>query len=41
VREKGANEDLVAAVVRVASVVHGIGAVLDAERVRESEPVLA
>jgi alkyl hydroperoxide reductase subunit D len=29
VREKGASEELVMAVVRVASVIHGIGAVLD------------
>jgi alkyl hydroperoxide reductase subunit D len=29
VREKGATEELVAAVVRVAAVVHAIGAVLD------------
>ena len=31
VREKGANEEIVLAVVRVASVIHAIGAVLDAE----------
>ena len=33
VREKGASEELVLAVVRIASVLHAIGAVLDAERV--------
>lgn len=35
VREKGASEELVLAVVRIASVLHAIGAVLDAERVGE------
>jgi lipoyl-dependent peroxiredoxin subunit D len=32
VREKGASEETVLAVVRIASVIHAIGAVLDAER---------
>ncbi|HEY0758167.1 MAG TPA: carboxymuconolactone decarboxylase family protein [Acidisarcina sp.] len=39
IREKGASEDLILAVVRVASVVHGIGATLDAEQVAALEPV--
>jgi lipoyl-dependent peroxiredoxin subunit D len=39
VREKGAGEETVLAIVRVASVIHAIGAVLDAERV--AEPVAA
>ena len=38
VREKGASEELVLAVVRVASVLHGIGAVLDAQRVAVAQP---
>lgn len=33
VREKGVGEEIILSVVRVASVVHAIGAVLDAERV--------
>jgi alkyl hydroperoxide reductase subunit D len=41
VREKGAHEDLVLAVVRIASVVHAIGATLDAERVTVAEAVSA
>ena len=41
VREKGASEELVLAVVRVASVLHAVGAVLDAERVTKAEPVTA
>lgn len=32
VRDKGASEELVLAVVRIASVIHAIGAVLDAEK---------
>ena len=40
-REKGAGEELVLAAVRVASVIHAIGAVLDAEKVKLPEPVLA
>ena len=32
VREKGASEEIIAAVVRVASVIHAIGTVLDSER---------
>ncbi|HVJ07131.1 MAG TPA: carboxymuconolactone decarboxylase family protein [Acidisarcina sp.] len=39
VREKGVTEETVMAVVRVASVVHAIGAVLDAERVTDKSPV--
>jgi lipoyl-dependent peroxiredoxin subunit D len=39
VREKGASEELVLAVVRVASVVHALGGVLDAELVRDAVPV--
>jgi alkyl hydroperoxide reductase subunit D len=39
VREKGTGEETVLAIVRVASVIHAIGAVLDAERV--AEPVAA
>jgi alkyl hydroperoxide reductase subunit D len=39
VREKGVNEETILAVVRVASVIHAVGSVLDAERV--TEPVAA
>jgi lipoyl-dependent peroxiredoxin subunit D len=39
VREKGASEETVLAIVRVASVVHAIGSVLDAERVSVAEAV--
>ncbi len=39
VREKGASEETVLAIVRVASVVHAIGSVLDAERVSAPEAV--
>lgn len=39
VREKGASEDVVLAIVRVASVLHAIGGVLDAERVGKEEAV--
>jgi alkyl hydroperoxide reductase subunit D len=39
IRQKGAGEELVLAVIRVAAVVHAIGPVLDAEGVRE--PALA
>lgn len=35
VREKGTGEETILAVVRVASVIHAIGSVLDAERVAE------
>jgi alkyl hydroperoxide reductase subunit D len=35
VREKGVSEETILAVVRIASVIHAIGAVLDAERVAE------
>lgn len=41
VREKGATEELVLAVVRVASVVHAIGAVLDAVQAEAPAPVAA
>jgi alkyl hydroperoxide reductase subunit D len=42
VREKGANEELVMAVVRVASVVHAIGVALDlAEAETEAGPANA
>ena len=43
VREKGASEELVAAVVRVAAVIHAIGTVLDAVAAgnrRSAEPAL-
>jgi alkyl hydroperoxide reductase subunit D len=39
VREKGASEETVLAVIRVASVLHAIGGVLDAERVAKAEAV--
>jgi alkyl hydroperoxide reductase subunit D len=39
VREKGVPEETVLAVVRVASVLHAIGGVLDTERVAKLEPV--
>jgi lipoyl-dependent peroxiredoxin subunit D len=39
VREKGAGEETILAVVRIASVIHAIGAVLDAERVAEAVAV--
>ncbi|MBW4028592.1 carboxymuconolactone decarboxylase family protein [Acidipila rosea] len=39
VREKGASEDLVLAVVRLASIVHAIGTVLDTERVAAQQEV--
>ena len=39
VREKGVSEETVLAVVRVASVIHAIGPVLDAERVPQPEVV--
>lgn len=41
VREKGATEETVLAVVRVASVIHAIGTVLDAERVLKTEALPA
>ena len=40
VREKGASEDLVLAVVRVASVIHALGPVLDAVAVQAEVPAL-
>ncbi|MBV8438384.1 MAG: carboxymuconolactone decarboxylase family protein [Silvibacterium sp.] len=39
VREKGTGEETILAIVRVASIIHAIGVVLDAERV--AEPVAA
>lgn len=39
VREKGASEETVLAVVRVASVLHAIGSTLDTERVAKQEAV--
>jgi len=39
VREKGVSEETVLAVVRVASVIHAVGTVLDAERVAQPEAV--
>jgi len=39
IREKGATEETVLAIVRVASVLHAIGSVLDAERVGKAEAV--
>jgi alkyl hydroperoxide reductase subunit D len=39
VREKGTTEETILAVVRVASVIHAIGTVLDAERIAQSEAV--
>jgi alkyl hydroperoxide reductase subunit D len=41
VREKGATEDLILAVVRVASVIHAIGPVLDAVAAQALVPALA
>jgi alkyl hydroperoxide reductase subunit D len=41
VREKGATEELVLAVVRVAAVVHALGAVLDAVQAEDTAPALA
>jgi alkyl hydroperoxide reductase subunit D len=41
VREKGATEDLILAVVRVASVIHAIGPVLDAGAAQVEVPALA
>jgi alkyl hydroperoxide reductase subunit D len=41
VREKGATEELVLAVVRIASVVHAIGAVLDAVAAEVPAPAIA
>lgn len=39
VRDKGISEELILAIVRLASVVHAVGAVLDAQRVLAAEPV--
>lgn len=41
VRDKGASEETVLAVVRIASILHAIGAVLDAERVSQPEAAVA
>jgi alkyl hydroperoxide reductase subunit D len=41
VREKGATEELILAVVRVASVIHAIGPVLDAVAAQAEVPALA
>lgn len=41
VREKGLSEETVLAAVRLAAVVHGLAAVLDAERVRDKQTVTA
>ena len=41
VREKGMTEETVLAAVRIASVVHGLAAVLDAEKAVPSQPVTA
>jgi alkyl hydroperoxide reductase subunit D len=41
VREKGATEETIIAVVRVASVIHAVGVALDAQRVLAEEAVLA
>jgi alkyl hydroperoxide reductase subunit D len=41
VREKGLSEEAVLAAVRLAAVIHGLAAVLDAERVTASQPVTA
>jgi alkyl hydroperoxide reductase subunit D len=41
VREKGATEELVAAIVRVASVIHAIGPVLEAAAAQAGVPALA
>lgn len=40
-RDKGVSEDLVLTAVRVAAVMHALGTVLDAEKVREPEAVPA
>jgi alkyl hydroperoxide reductase subunit D len=40
-REKGVTEETVLASVRVASVVHALGVVLDTQAVAAAEPVLA
>jgi alkyl hydroperoxide reductase subunit D len=41
VRDKGATEELVLATVRVAAVIHAIGAVLDAVNAHTASPALA
>lgn len=41
IREKGASEETILAAVRIASVIHGLAAVLDAERVAPAQPVTA
>ena len=39
VREKNVSEETVLAIVRIASILHAIGSVLDAERVGKEQPV--
>jgi alkyl hydroperoxide reductase subunit D len=41
VRDKGASEELVLAVVRVAAVIHAIGTVLDAVHAQAGQPAMA
>ena len=41
VREKGISEEAVLAAIRLASVIHGLAAVLDAEKVAPNQPVTA
>jgi alkyl hydroperoxide reductase subunit D len=41
VREKGISEEAILAVVRLAAVIHGLAAVLDAEKVAATQPVTA
>jgi alkyl hydroperoxide reductase subunit D len=41
VREKGMSENTVLSAIRLASVIHGIATVLDAENVRSAQPVTA
>jgi alkyl hydroperoxide reductase subunit D len=41
VRDKGLTEDVILAVVRIASVIHAIGVVLESERVLAAEAIAA
>lgn len=41
IREKGMSEETILAAVRIASVIHGLAAVLDAEKVASPQPVTA
>jgi len=41
VRDKGVSEETVLAIVRIASVVHAIGTVLDTQRVSQPEALVA